>query len=290
MTGRLLYRVAALGAVAAFAFTAATAQASMLYDQAVLDLDAIGYWKLDGNADDSSGNAHHGSATNITWLTDGPDPAAPGAGRGDGSSGVVHVDNHSDLMPEGPMSVVAWTRRDGASGSTGGSQEMPAIASVNDRGWILRYGGGGWGTGANASGAPRFDGRESDGTVIWDPENDLDDIWDNQWHMIAGVYDRDEQEMRLYVNGELAHTETASGAALASDMTADMTIFASYSDADGGTLQRFLDGDISRVSLHDRVLSDADVANLYAAIPEPGTLGLLAAGSLLLMRRRARRQ
>ena len=84
MTGRLSYRVVALGAATAFAFTAATAQASLLYDQAVLDLDAIGYWKLDGNADDSSGNAHHGVATNITWLGDGPDPAAPGAGRGDG--------------------------------------------------------------------------------------------------------------------------------------------------------------------------------------------------------------
>ncbi len=290
MKHRIIHRSALALAAAAMLMTGGdVANASPIYDQAVLDLDAIGYWKLDGNADDSSGNAHHGSATNITWLGDGPDPAAPGAGRGDGSSGVVHIDNHSDLMPEGPMSVVAWTRRDGATGSIGGTLEMPAIAAVNDRGWILRYGGGGWSS-SNPSGSPRFDGRESDGTVIWDAEHDLADIWDNQWHMIAGVYDRDEQEMRLYVNGVLAHTEAASGAALASDMTADMTIFASYSAADGGTLQRFLDGDISRVSLHGTALSDADVANLYAAIPEPGTLGLLAAGSLLLMRRRARRQ
>ncbi len=70
-----------------------------------------------------------------------------------------------------------------------------------------------------------------------------------------------------------------------------MTIFAQYDGIDANTaeLRRFFEGDISRLSLHGTALSDADVANLYAAIPEPGTLGLLGIGGRMLLKRRRQR-
>ena len=282
MKGRLTYRVAALGAAVAFAFTAATAQASLLYDQAVLDLDAIGYWKLDGNAEDSSGNAHHGSATSITWLTDGPDPNAPGGASGDGSSAVIRVPNHSDLMPQGPMSIVTWVRKDSDP-----AEAWANIIGVNDRGGNLRFSGFG-----GQDGWLNFTGRDNDGDDVWDitHSDDLSRLPDNEWIMVAAVYDRQatDSRMRLYIDGELEQDIAANGDALADVMTVDLTMFAQYDniDANVAELRRFFEGDLSRVSLHGTALSDTDVANLYAAIPEPGTLSLLGIGGLLLLKRR----
>ena len=274
----------ALAAVSLFLVGGTSASASAAYDQAVLDLDAIGYWKLDGNADDSSGNNHHGSATNITWLTDGPDDAAPGGASGDGSSAVIRVPNHSDLMPQGPMSIVTWVRKDSDP-----AESWANIIGVNDRGGNLRFSGFG-----GEAGRLNFTGRDNDGSDVWPitHSNDLSRLPDNEWIMVAAVYDRQatDSRMSLYVDGQLEQDIAANGDALADVMTVDLTMFAQYDniDANVAELRRFFEGDLSRVSLHGTALSDTDVANLYATIPEPGTLGLLAAGGLLIMGRRRR--
>ena len=275
-------KFAGLAMAACLLVGGATVSASPAYDQAVLDLDAIGYWKLDGNADDSSGNNHHGSATDITWQTDGPAPDAPGSAQGNGSSGVIHISNDTALMPTGSMSIVAWIRNESTPATP-----WAQIASVNDSGWNLRFNGHG-----NQTDYPAWYGRNDDGDDQWvgDQRSQLDTLPHNEWAMLVGVYDRDDDRSRLYVNGELAFDIPADGDPLASNQTVDMTIFAQYDGIDANTadLRRFYEGQISRLSLHGTALTDQDVANLYAAIPEPGTLGLLAAGGLLLMGRRRR--
>ena len=272
-------KFAGLAVAACLIAGGSAASASPLYDQAVLDLDAIGYWKLDGNADDSSGNGHHGVATDITWLSDGPADDAPGAARGNGSTGVIHVSNDTALMPTGSMSVVAWVHKESSP------VNWAQIASVNDRGWNLRFNGH-----AGQSDYPAWYGRNDAGDDQWvgDQRSELDTLPHNEWAMLVGVYDLDDDRARLYVNGELAFDISAIGDPLASNQTVDMTIFAQYDGIDANTaeLRRFFEGDISRLSLHGTALSDTDVANLYAAIPEPGTLSLLGIGGLLLLKRR----
>ena len=190
MHGSILKRkCAGLAMAACLIAGGSAASASPIYDQAVLDLDAIGYWKRDGNADDSSGNAHHGVATDITWLSDGPHADAPGAARGNGSTGVIHVSNDTALMPTGSMSVVAWIHNE-----TSPATPWAQIASVNDSGWNLRFNGH-----AAQTDYPAWYGRNDAGEDQWvgDQRSQLDTLPHNEWAMLVGVYDRDDNRARL---------------------------------------------------------------------------------------------
>jgi hypothetical protein len=108
-------------------------------------------------------------------------------------------------------------------------------------------------------------------------------VSDGNWHQIVGVFDSATQR-ELYVDGALVTSSTANAA------------FPSINSLDIGALARntpadFFNGTIDEVSVYPTALSAATVAGHYAAtgVPEPASLGLLAASSILLLRRRVRR-
>lgn len=74
-----------------------------------LNDNLVGYWKLDNNSNDASGNAHHGSDTSITY-TGGNGILNQGAGLVHASSSYISVTDASALKPTGDFSVNMWIK------------------------------------------------------------------------------------------------------------------------------------------------------------------------------------
>jgi len=106
-------------------------------------------------------------------------------------------------------------------------------------------------------------------------------VSDGNWHQIVGVFDGPNQR-ELYVDGALVTSSTTT-AALPNVNTLDIGALGR-----NAPLADFFNGTIDEVSYYPTALSAATVADHYAAsgVPEPASLGLLAAGSVLLLRRR----
>jgi hypothetical protein len=115
-------------------------------------------------------------------------------------------------------------------------------------------------------GAHEIDGTE-DIVVYTDPNFYL---MDGNWHEIILAYDATSELMSIYRDGVLDDTETGPPSAYPDYLSYRLTI------GSNSLQQQFFTGQIDYVKLYDY------------AIPEPATLSLLAVGSLLLIRRRAR--
>ncbi|MBN2211327.1 MAG: PEP-CTERM sorting domain-containing protein [Sedimentisphaerales bacterium] len=92
---------------------------------------------------------------------------------------------------------------------------------------------------------------------------------------------------KCYLNGDLLDTETGIAYAPLPDVT-----LGSFSAGcrQGTTSPRYFKGWIDDVQYYDEVISDADVAYMYAnpgsVVPEPATLVLLVMGGVAFLRRR----
>ena len=99
---------------------------------------------------------------------------------------------------------------------------------------------------------------------------------DGQWHFVVGQ--RQGDQAQLWIDGVLDKTAPVSGSianaanlALGSKDTLD---------------DDFFNGVLDDVRIFAGSLSEAEIQQLYQAIPEPATLGILGLGSLALLRKR----
>ena len=125
-------------------------------------------------------------------------------------------------------------------------------------GWAMRLAGAGPGTQVDFFGA----GTVADAGSI--------DLADNQWHHAAMTYNG--TTLTYYIDGSLA----GSGAVSYNQGTTSWLNFGSW-DTGGG---RPLGGLMDDIQVYDTALTGSEVAAI-AAIPEPATLGLISAVSLV---------
>jgi len=210
----------------------------------------IGYWPLDGNADDLSGNGHHGNISGATPTTG----KLGGAYTFDGFSGIA-VGN-LDFSSE-QYTVSCWVRTDQAAqfqvwrmclgklGPSGGPFEL----FLGD-GRVANGGGNGpdyivWDGGASVVG-------------LGDPTLNFRD---GNWHMITASFTSGSQ--KIYADGVLAATSSYTGRLPQSSV--DVTIggmrFGSYHHP--------WVGDVDEVAIYNRVLSDSEVQDLFFATGGP---------------------
>jgi hypothetical protein len=141
--------------------------------------------------------------------------------------------------------------------------------------------------------------RQSDDGFYVDTSNKLDlfplagsnDAWtNNTYHHVALTVDG--TTVTGYLDGVSEFTTTTSIMDLDADPTdnPNQLLGAFLDNTVGGGIGEWSGGSISLFRLWDGVLPAGDVQQLagnpFASTPEPASLGLLAAGSLLLMRRR----
>ncbi|OLF14983.1 hypothetical protein BU204_24045 [Actinophytocola xanthii] len=164
-----------------------------------------GAWRLDGDADDTSGRGLTGSWTGTPGWTEGqgdhPDPADQAAVfTGANSVSAPNAVNTADSF-----SVSAWVRPDRA----GCTCTILSQDAVNNSAFAL---------------STQDDGRYGLLAVTEDPAgrapgNDLavaGAVQPGQWTHVAGVFNRQRGRIELYLNGALVatapHTATVSGA------------------------------------------------------------------------------
>jgi len=197
----------------------------------------VGWWKLDGNADDSSTYANHGTAEGtFQWITGHVDS---GAIEFTGDGGRVLVPNAAQLNPTTAVTAMAWvnyTQAPGysarivAKGADEDNHETFALQLAGDNtSWFVR----------------------DVNTELYGADSD-EQIFEGEWAHAAGSYDGDK--VRCYTNGRLEGEETVGSFNLLVD--ANGVGIGNRADA----LDRALIGAIDDVRIYNVALSDENIA------------------------------
>jgi len=210
----------------------------------------VGWWKLDGNANDSAGTAHGTAEGSFQWITGHIDT---GAIEFTGDGGRVLVPNAAQLNPTTAVTAMAWVNysvapgysaRIVAKGADQGDHETFALQLAGDNaGWFVRD--------VNTE----LHGTDSDEQIL-----------QGEWAHTAGSYDGDK--VRCYTNGRLGGEDTVGSFNLLVD--ANGVGIGNRADA----LDRAVIGAIDDVRIYNVALSDENVA--YIATQGSGYVPLLA--------------
>lgn len=195
-----------------------------------------GWWRMNGNGNDSSGNGYNGTVSNAT-LTTGQNGSANAAYNfTPANSSYISLPDAAALAGDPTYTISAWYRS--------GSANAYGIL-----GW------GSWGT-SNSVIALRVATIPGFQTYWW--ANDLNtpfvNGFDNQWHQVVTSYDGATMKTYadgVYINGR---TPTAGHNAVATNMNIGRTNTAEY-----------FSGVLDDVRLYNRALSDVEIQILYAA-------------------------
>ncbi|MHC4156004.1 MAG: LamG domain-containing protein, partial [Planctomycetota bacterium] len=207
------------------------------------DANLVAHWKLDGDANDSSANAYHGTVKGAYDWTTGQDGQAI-----DLAGGWVVVEDEGNtpkLRPKHHVSVMAWINRVQASSDAikvvikGRDDRETYGLEVNQDyeglSFIMRD--------ANE--------WEDDKPKLYDIEGERK-LPRREWIHIAGTYDGNE--MTSYVNGEVEGTRTPGPNELYADVNDGLGIGGRYgSGAD-------FEGKIDDVRVYDRAVTRAEIA------------------------------
>jgi len=219
-----------------------------------------GWWKLDENAGttaaDSSGNDNPAGLANAPQWVAGVDGAAL---RFDGRIGFAAVERPV-LDTGADYSVSAWVKLEStANWATAVSQD-----GANVSGFLLQYSQS---VGRLTMTVPEWDGTDSPSVRAVAPAAPVL----GQWVHLVGVRDVTHGELRLYVDGVLADTESCAATWRARGSTV-------IGRARWGNSADFFPGAIDDVRVVNRALDAADAAWLhhYPGGPMPipgGTIG-----------------
>lgn len=207
----------------------------------------VGWWKLDGDATDSSGNGYDGTVHgDPNWIDEGKDG---GAVQFDGLED--YIESPFILNPaDGSFSAFAWLK--------GGSENQKIICQTDGSGigrnWLqldaeiyCGYPEGRLVT--NISEPDNFSPLTTD--IRWDP---------GEWHHVGVTWDGHRR--RLYIDAQ--------------EVAADVQALSGLESCDGslyiGThkfldVGKFWDGMIDEVKIYDRALSAAEIAELIGIGP-----------------------
>jgi hypothetical protein len=212
----------------------------------------LAHWKLDETAGltavDSVGG-HDGTLTNDpTWSTGQLD----GALNFDGSNDYVNVP-HDDTLSLTTFSISAWIRPAALSGwqivvSKGNTTSWNYYLGINGSEISIGFNNSGSWTEFLTSGAGLATG---------------------QWYHLAGTFDDAAGEGKVYLNGALIHTGTTTASPSA---TSDAVMIGNSPAGE------YWPGLLDDVRIYDRVLSDAEVAELATGGGDPPQTVLLVVG------------
>ena len=220
--------------------------------------DLIAHYEFESGADDSSGNAHHGSleggATTV-WDTGGNCKVAGNVLSLDGSGDYVNCGNHSDFNITGPMTVVAWIK------TSSWGTNWASICGKGEGTWRLQR---------NAPNGP----GDNNGVCLglngispgqpYGTEGNIN-VADGNWHHVAGVYDG--SQTYVYVDGQVDNFINATGSI---DTNAYNILIGANSEPTPGYM---FSGLIDDVCVYNHALSEGDIqllaGNCKASNPKP---------------------
>ncbi|MHC4659000.1 MAG: LamG domain-containing protein, partial [Planctomycetota bacterium] len=218
------------------------------------DANLVGWWRLDGDTNDSSIWDHNSTIEgSYSWVTGHNDVNVDDLALefgADGNSRVLVEDNNTtpELRPEHQVSASAWVYFTK-------SQNSARIVVKGNNDWET------YDIEVDGTDQFVFMVRDANGNKYSVPDEDDDDedgknIWTDDWIHLAGTYDGNE--VKSYVNGELSGSTDANFvAAKGWTLSQDTTGLAIGSQAD--SLDNQFEGTIDEVRVYDYALSEAEV-------------------------------
>ena len=215
--------------------------------------DLVGYWPLDGDAIDASGNGLDGE------IVEGVVPADDRHGYEasamlfpDSGDAYIELGDPAELQFSGAMTLAAWVRVDSYDNN---GRILARIGGNGKRSYSLNVESDTYGR----VGAFQVAASGSD-LIIADTVEPLEFTPDD-WFHIAGTYEPGVS-MRIYINGVLDEEVTEN---VPTQQHIDNTVRIGRS---GTTWGAFV-GSIDEVRAYARTLSAADISELYQFIPLP---------------------
>jgi len=204
--------------------------------QADIASDLLGYWPLDGNAEDSSGNGHHGEAFGDPSFVDG----IMGQGMECLGEQSVYIDDFAAIQGLDATTICMWVLPNKGSGDQvlwfvdeDGSYGRVRLRIEGDH-WEFRHGDG--------SGNPNIDS----------------DLVVGEWTHLAGVRENGVR-LELFINGASVGETDFASAGVAEAQAAIGTERRSPT-----SIRQAFEGLIDEVRLYARALSAADIKELFA--------------------------
>ncbi len=203
----------------------------------------VGYWKMDGNWQDSSGNQIHGTAQDTaTHVTDSK--VGSQSGLFDGSNDAIDLGETALLDFQGNFSISTWVK-------TAANGSLKNIFSK-------------WDAGANEKSYRLFKNSSdklsfllsTDGVTNSIQVNSVMTINLDSWTHVGLTYDN--SEIKLYINGKLDKTEAFSGI-IFTGTTENYIIGA---EVEGGYSSSW-EGNIDDLAVWNTSLLHSDMKNIY---------------------------
>jgi len=201
------------------------------------------YYKLDGNATDSSSNGYNGTASNVTWRNGRYGQAAVF----NGSSSIITATQPSGL--NGPCTYSAWLKTTSSS-----YQSIITVGSV---------------TGSHTAGVNLFvnsgklscqtgNGSSTENSTV----NSTSDIDTGNWVHCAVVVAGSTQgsSIKVYVNGQEEGSGTADNTAIVAASSESLCLGGRILS---GSQSTFLNGSLDQVRIYSSALTSSQVTQLY---------------------------
>lgn len=196
----------------------------------------VGYWKLDNNAQDSSGNGNNGTLSgNPIWTAAGK---IGGALNLDGVDDYVDCGNGASLNITDAVTLSAWIK----PGDVGNGEHNPFVAK-GDQSYSLKH---------NTANTLEFFVYDAG---AWYAVNSavLDSNFNGAWHHVAGTYDG--AQLKLYVDGVLVASRLRTGAIASTTFNVNI-------GRDAQNTTRLYKGQIDEVRIYHGALPRAEILKL----------------------------
>jgi len=220
----------------------------------------VGYWPLDGDAVDASGNGANGTINGTVVPAPDREGSPNAAMRFDGVTGTnINVGNPSHLQITGAMTLAAWVSLDATrqtSTIANNGRILSKAGASGNRCWSLNIEND-----LNGLRYPAAFQVARNGTTIISV-NDTQSLPTDEWVHMAGVY-RPAQAIEVYVNGELRADSTTD----VPDTQFSSSLAVMIGNRPAGGSNAGWPGMIDEARIYARALSPADLRELVFGRP-----------------------
>ncbi|MDH3998028.1 MAG: Ig-like domain-containing protein [Desulfuromonadales bacterium] len=258
------YNVTLKAGVADSSGNASGEEYSFTFTTKLPNSNLVGYWAMDGDWSDSSGNGNHASAGGATLVTESLNGSH--AGSFDGIDDYAEIRNPSALsIGDDSWTISAWVK------TSYSGPEKKVVVSRYECGWNSCDALDGssktyYELFVDGSGHPSFRIRGDHQTT----GNELIaavDIRDGEWHQLVSVLDRTEAAMILYVDGEEASRFSVPVYYSINDSGSPVSIGRQFieSHLSWGPSIKYFNGLIDEVAIYRAALDAGEVKEGYNA-------------------------
>ncbi|MFZ3009789.1 MAG: LamG-like jellyroll fold domain-containing protein [Candidatus Microsaccharimonas sp.] len=203
----------------------------------------IGWWRLNGNANDSSGNGYSG-VVNAATPTIGQNGLSNGAYNFvSANTARITVGDINGLKLSTQGSINAWIT-------------SPNWSTAGGTNGVVNYGGGGYWLSVGVGGQPAFYLQSS--TAVTDNNIPSNILGVSQWYHLVVTFDPSNE--KIYLNGSLIATYPNTVGSLGNYDGSGGFMIGAIKNVSG----RYYNGSIDDVRVYNRALSLVEVQSIYA--------------------------